>query len=253
MQMMSARRGDALAFTGVPGMRSDFLARQDGELNQWAAHVAAKLAVEAPAFGVPEAMAEDFIAKQQAFAAALSLAQAATTRTAPVVREKNDSRRSLEIAARQVAAMVRATPSVTSGQRIELGIRVKKEGLTRVAKPSTPPAVRITSSRGNTIDIQLIDIESGRCSKPNGGIAGAMLYTFVGPQWPADKDLWQCRGNITRCRASVRFAASTPPGSRVWVMAAWYNTRGEHGATSQPVSINIAGGEVMLNGIALAA
>ena len=74
------------------------------------------------------------------------------------------------------------------------------------------------------------------------GVAGASVFSFVGPTAPAELAAWKFEGNTTRTRVDVLFPADTPPGSKIWVCAFWFNPRAQAGPTSAPVSTNLPGG-----------
>lgn len=233
-------------------MRTDFLPRRDEDLRGWAANMAAHLAADPQRYGVPEPLAQELIQRQEAFAAAMQVAAEPGTRTVVTVSIKNDARRALEVAARQVAALARATPGVSDAERIGLGLRPRKAGLTRTPRPDARPVVRIVSAVGYAIEIELADGPGGRRARP-AQVAGAALFTHVGPAAPVDVEQWQYRGTVSRCRATLYFPGDTPPGSRVWCFAYWLNPRGEHGPSALPACTNLPGGAVLPRSIELAA
>ena len=84
-------------------------------------------------------------------------------------------------------------------------------------------------------------------------MAAAAIFTFIGPQQPAELDRWQYRGNMTRCRGTLQCPVETAPAARVWVTARWYNPRGEGEPAGNAAQPNLPGGAVSAAATLLAA
>ena len=68
---------------------------------------------------------------------------------------------------------------------------------------------------------------ASRRGKP-AGVAGAMVFTFVGAAAPATMDQWQFAGNVTRPTVELPFGTSAS-GDTVHITAYWTNAKGESG------------------------
>jgi hypothetical protein len=79
------------------------------------------------------------------------------------------------------------------------------------------------------------------------GVAGANVYSHVGPTPPVSLNDWTLEGHASRTnKVEIVLPADVAGGSTVWVCASWYNPRGMAGATSAPVSTNIPGGVISM-------
>jgi hypothetical protein len=102
--------------------------------------------------------------------------------------------------------------------------------------------VDIKSVSGRTIKVRVHSSTSTRRGKP-AGVAGANVYSHVGPTPPPSLNDWTLEGHANRPSAvEIALPADVPGGSMVWICANWYNPRGQAGPTSAPVSTNIPGG-----------
>ena len=70
------------------------------------------------------------------------------------------------------------------------------------------------------------------------GVAGAMVFTYVGAEPPAVIAQWRLEGQVTRMTFEKEFDAAVAPGSLVWFSAYWYYPRGQNGPVSTPISTN---------------
>jgi hypothetical protein len=76
------------------------------------------------------------------------------------------------------------------------------------------------------------------------GAIGAEVFSFVGDTPPADLAGWRPEGVVTRTDFNVVFGSSAADGKKVWIIARWFNRRGEEGALSSAVSAYVGGGTV---------
>jgi hypothetical protein len=220
--------------------KHDFLPSREADLLAWSANFDSQInSPPGPAqFGLTVAQANAYTALHHAFVAGYTAANNANTNSRATIGAKDDAKRALKASARMLARLIRATPGVTSDQRLQLGLTVPDRHLTPVARPSDPPIVIILPSIGRTIRIRLRDKESPtRRGKPP-GIAGAAIMSCVARDddnsLPARQADWTFHGNATRHFFDVNFDSEVPAGAKIWIVASWYNTRGQLGPTSTP-------------------
>ena len=104
--------------------------------------------------------------------------------------------------------------------------------------------LEVIERMGTVVKVRLHDATGERRGKPD-GVAGARIYSHIGPTAPVNVVDWKFEGQVTRtAEIPITFASETAPGTIVWFTACWYNPRGETGPGCAPVSTNIAGGEM---------
>jgi hypothetical protein len=130
---------------------------------------------------------------------------------------------------------------VTNDQRFSLGLPIRRVP-SPIPQPGEAPDVDVKSVSGRTIICRIHRATGSRRGKPP-GVAGANVYSHVGPTPPASLNDWTLEGHASRPNAvEIVLPADVPGGSTVWICANWYNPRGQAGPTSAPVSTNIPGG-----------
>ena len=134
------------------------------------------------------------------------------------VSEKNDARTALKNSARLLATIIQGQATVTDAQKIELGLTVRSAP-SRIPRPADAPALDIVSVERRTVHLRLHDAtDASRRGKP-AGVAGATLFSFIGPTPPSNPNDWKFEGNTTRTTFDVTFPDSVAPGTQVWVCA----------------------------------
>lgn len=222
-------------------MAANFLPGKDAELLSWSSNFSTKISAAATTYGLTTSQATSYASLQSAFASAYATAIAPSTRTRGTVAAKNDARKTLKSNARMLARIVQATPTVTSAQKLDLGLDPRDVEPSPINPPTESPVIEIVAALGRTIRVNLRSVGSDRRGKPN-GVAGASLFSFVGAVAPSDLSAWTFEGSTTRTSFVVEFAPATPAGSQVWLTAFWFNPRSQAGPACTPISAYIAGG-----------
>lgn len=214
--------------------KHDFLPAREADLLAWSLNF--NDLINTPPgpgiFGLTPAQATAYTALHDAYATAYTRAVNPSTNTRSSIVAKNDAKKALKAYARMLARLVRATPEVTNGQRGELGLTVPDPDLTPVQRPSDPPVVSILPSMGRTVRIRLRDKAEPMRKGKSPGVAGAAVLSYVGDEPPQRMAEWTFHGNATRRFFDVRFDVQVPPGAKAWIVAMWFNTRGEFGPAS---------------------
>ena len=144
---------------------------------------------------------------------------------------------------RSLVRQIQAWPQITDDKRRALDITVPDRSRTPAPRPSTPPALDVVYVDGHSVTLRLRDAANVRRSRPVGA-SGANVLTFVGDLAPTSLAGWTFQGNATTREFSFVAPPTAQPGSRVWITATWYGTRGETGPLAQPVYTHVGFGGV---------
>jgi hypothetical protein len=170
-----------------------------------------------------------------AFQSALATSNAPTTRTRPAVAAKNQARADLRGIAGHLVATVRSNLAISNEQLLELGIKPRTQRQP-VPPPAFAPDIDIVSVNGNRVTIRLHNSQTvGRRRRPV-GVAGAAVFSHVGPSAPEDPTLYRFEGNVTKTEVVVELPSSVQPGTKVWFTAFWYSPTAASGPGAVPVS-----------------
>jgi hypothetical protein len=226
-----------------------FLPSTDAGLLAWSENFSALINAAGAPYGVPVPLAVAYATKHTSYATKLQLAVEPTTRTKLTVADKNDAKHFLKVAARQIASIIDGQATVTTAQRLALGLTVRDVVPTPIPAPSAAPLIEVKGVFGRTARVRLIDAaHPTRRGRPAGTI-GAAVFSYVGAgpggaTPPADLGLWKFEGNTGRTTVDVLFPNAVAPGATVWLAAFWFNARMQAGPTAAPVSTNLPGGSV---------
>jgi hypothetical protein len=223
-------------------MARSFLPDRDSLLLAWSLNFSNRITATPTTYGLTAAQATAYAAVHAAFATALAAVDP-NERSKSLVAAKNTARDNLRTQARALAKLVDGTLTVTPAQRLELGLNVRKTP-TPIPVPTASPFIETRQRYGTTVFVRISD-GSGKRARPS-GTQGARVYTFVGDTPPTDPQDWFDEGQTTRADVELLFPAETPPGTTVWITAAWYNPRGQLGPACTPVSTVLAGGAMRM-------
>jgi hypothetical protein len=216
-------------------MASSFLPDKDQDLEAWAANFDTKITATPTAYGLVAGDATAFHSLAADFTTKLAAAVNPATRTPVTVQAKDTSRAALRAKARALAKIINAYPPITNAQRVELGLNVRDTTPTPIPPPATKPLLSVDPDG----TLRLVDeTMPDRRGKPV-GVRGALVFTKIDGPAPVDPDDAKFAALATRFRAALPL----PPGSNgktLWVLAQWYNLRGELGPVSAVASTTIA-------------
>jgi hypothetical protein len=214
-----------------------FLPNTDSGLLLWAKRFSTLIGEDAPVYGLTPLDATNFAALLSVYSSNLAACDPGV-RSKKAVSEKNHGRQNLKNLARFLARRIEGMPTVTDAQKIELGLHVRS-GRSPISRPAEAPDLDIVSVAGRAITIRLHG-QSGSARRGKGaGIAGAVLFSFIGDAPPADPGQWKWEGNTTLTMATIEFPESAAPGTMVWATAHWRNPRDEVGPGARPISAMI--------------
>ncbi len=221
-------------------MRQSYFPSTDAGLLAWARNMSDRLSADYGAFGIDEQRSADFANLVEYYADAYQAANLPGIRSSAATTIKNQAREALKNAARLIVSIVRGQTDVSDAQKIELGITVPAPRRQAIPRPSHGPRLAITAMSGRTAQVRLTnaELQAGRSKPP--GIQGALIFVASGEQPPAPgAGEWKFHSGTSRTKSRVSFPANLPPGTKVWICAAWVNARKQLGPPSVPVETHI--------------
>ena len=218
-----------------------FLPSTDDGLLSFAQNASSFLNAAPSAYGLTGEQAMSFDEAYSEYNDALVTARHSSTRTKPNIERKNEKRRALVKRVRETMEIVQAHPGTTDAMRDELKITVRDRRPTPVPVPDTSPVIEVISVLGRRVSFKLRSTDAADRGKPD-GVKGAVVFTATGEQEPTTVEAFKFEGNITVIKSFVDFPASVSAGSKVWLMACWFNPKLETGLACSPVPVYLAGG-----------
>ena len=220
-------------------MSKDYVPGRELDLEAYCSNQIAKITPTPQAWGTSPSDLESYNEAFLAFSAVLAASRDPATRTHAVVVAKSDARKRVIAEARKIAATVQACREVTNSMRAQIGLTIRKEEPTPIGIPFEAPVAEVKNRLGTMVEVRV----HGGTGRPRPhGVAGCALFSFVGAVPPAELKAWTFEGDCTRSTAEITFDAALPPGTTVWITAAWYNPRGQRGPACAPISTFLAGG-----------
>jgi hypothetical protein len=209
----------------------------DQELLNFALNYSEVISAGPTALGLTTTIATELASRTSTYQTKL-LARNDPTNMNPVARlEKAQARADLDDYIRETARIVQACPTVTDVQREQLRLPIHKTHGTPVDPITDAPLLTILKIFGHNITIRVRDISGTRRGKPVNA-RGCMIYSYVGTTPPEDYRQWASEGVITRDSVIVALPESLAVGTKVYITACWYNTRGA-GPACTPVAVVI--------------
>jgi hypothetical protein len=220
---------------------ADFIGDTDAGILAFASNFSSVITSAPLPLGLTVLQATALAGLVSSYSAALTASTDPSTRGPAAVLSKEEKKRLLISNIRLLARIIQANPAVTNDQRFSLGLPIRRVP-SPIPQPGEAPDVDVKSVSGRTIICRIHRATGSRRGKPP-GVAGANVYSHVGPTPPASLNDWTLEGHASRPNAvEIVLPADVPGGSTVWICANWYNPRGQAGPTSAPVSTNIPGG-----------
>lgn len=220
------------------------LPKTDTGLLQWSQNVVNLITPLPATWGLVVGDVTSYTAVHNSFSTSVAACDP-NVRTKPAVVIKNAARTALKNAAAVVANKIYASPLVTDGMKVQIGMP-PRQSPSVIPAPSTAPAIEIISTLGATVRIRLRDADGASRGKP-AGTSGASVFSFVGATPPGDLTAWTFEGNTGRVnKIDVVFPSTVASGAKVWLTAFWFNGRKQSGPSTLPVSANLPGGGVSM-------
>ena len=132
-------------------MARDHFPDTDGGLLGWSLNFSTRITAEPVPLGLTPALATSYAAVHAAFATAMAAVDPGVPSKASVIA-KNNQKKTLKIAARQLIDIINGQPDVSDEQKIELGINVKAQPVP-VPIPSVSPGLDVLSVVGALVKL----------------------------------------------------------------------------------------------------
>ncbi|MDB5320777.1 MAG: hypothetical protein JWN40_2408 [Phycisphaerales bacterium] len=190
------------------------------------------------AFGLVAGDATALHALTLDYSTRLATATTPATRNRVSVASKDTSKLALTAKLRQLIRIVSAYPPLTPSQRANLGLNPRDVTPTPVPQPATRPMLALDPDGV----ARIFDETTPDNRRKPPGVRGAIVFSKIGAETdapPVSPD--DARFAVIATRN--RFSIPIPPGSNgkmLWVMAQWFNERGELGPVSVVASTAIA-------------
>lgn len=231
----------------------DFLPRRAADLLSWSANFDRLINLDPQAYHLSGEQAAAYAQAHAEFVAALRAAHDPATRGGSTINTKLGAEARLRREARMLAKIVRAALRDDLIARYDLGLCPSRPSRAQRAKPDTAPVLRVDWPRGHVVPVRLRDAASPDSTARPRDVRGALVFVCIGehaPPWSpretpptpdADGPHWMLHRGASRGRLMVTFPAELPPGTKVWITAAWSNRHGA-GPFASPVHAHLGEG-----------
>ena len=140
---------------------------------------------------------------------------------------------------------IQSNPSVTEAQKIAFGLNPRDGQPTPRPAPTSKPAVLVRGANVQNLQILirvLDEADPTRRGRP-AGTGGVHVFSWVAPAAgelpPADVEMWRFELMLTR-RDGVITMNPADAGKTIYIVARYFNPKGEVGPLSDPVQTVIA-------------
>jgi hypothetical protein len=210
---------------------------KDSLLVQWSANADAKLTASPATWGYDAAFATSYSALHDAYVDAYNAMMQARedgTRSESLTATKDSCKLAVLQVARQMYANVQKAVGISDTDKILLGVHVPDVSPTPQPVPALAPQASVTGINGDVVTVRLRDAEDpDRRARPK-FTAGASIFSFVGEAPPSDPGLYKFEGNFGETTVDITFP-DQEPGTKVFIVAAWFNNRKESGPGCTPI------------------
>ena len=226
-------------------MGADYIPTSDAGLLSWSNNFSTKITATPTAYGLTAANATAYAAAQSAYATSYAAAINPSTRGPLAVNNKNVARASLVSVSRHMAMQVQGTMTVTSSQKLELGLNPRTTFPSPIPVPMQA-GMEVLKVSGNVVRVRAYNpADPTRRAKPD-GVSSITVMSYVGASAPAADGPWYFQGTTTRPTFDVAFVGeSAVAGAKVWLTCFFANPRGLSGQACPPISTNLQSGEVV--------
>jgi hypothetical protein len=206
---------------------------KDSALAAWSTNANTRIVASPSTFSLSAADATAFTAVFTPFIAAYEAAAAVGARSRSLVAAKDTAKGNLLRVARDVYGTVQASTAVSDANKELLGVVVRRTPAP-IPAPSVAPDLDVVSILANVMKKRIHDASTTLRRKP-AGVAGANVFSFVGPAAPAEASEWKFEGGTTKAVIDIVFDAELAPGTQVWLTACWFNRKAMTGPACTPI------------------
>jgi hypothetical protein len=208
-----------------------FPPRKDDGLLAWSTNFRDRIAAQPGDVGLTAAQAAAYGVLHDAFAARYAVVSTGNGNATVAIGAKNLARRALLYAAGgawELVNIVQAHPGTNDAMRGELGMRIRAQPV-RVSAPRHPPKMSIVATVGRVVTIRLRDKKRPDSHGKPPGVRGATVLYAVGQHMPQHVSQWLFAMNTSKPVFAFEIPASVPAGSKVWLIAFWFNDKMQSG------------------------
>jgi hypothetical protein len=211
--------------------QNDYVPRRDVEFAEWAEVFLVNIFPSLERFGFPLEVYGRLMELREAYAVAMNIAGNPMTRTKGATKDKNDARRVLETEIRRaVRRYLLPNPRVSSKDREDLRLPIRKERYTPLAVPTSHPKLEIESFDSRQLRLHLRDSDTGNRARPSGVIGALVVYGLLDSP-PADITYLLHNRMVTRTPYVFEFLGRER-GKMAYFAACWQNRKGKIGPWS---------------------
>lgn len=213
---------------------SDYLPSGDSELLGFAQNYSTVITANPTSVGLTVPIATQLSSLVTTFQTKLSALETPANRNPIAFQQKQEAKKELVAYIRETARQIQGTMTVTDVQRAQLRLTIHDVTPTPAEPIDVAPALTVLKTYGHSIHIRVRDASGavrGRIPQAD----GCIIYSFVGATPPAGSEGWHCEGPMSKDTMLVAFDPALPVGTKVYLTAQWFNTRGS-GPGSTPVA-----------------
>jgi hypothetical protein len=158
---------------------------------------------------------------------------------------ENDAKAALIPYARELYSIVKFSPTASNENKTLIGIHIDDAEPSPEPPPALPPALTIVSVIGRTVRCKIVDSSTPNARRRAINAKGATVLSYVGTTPPPASDPgWKLEGQTGKTTFNVQFPDDVAFGTPCWVIALWYNARGQYSPACQPVQTFLLTGTV---------
>lgn len=219
-------------------LQPPYIPTRDPELNDWAQNFASLITASPATYGLTPGDAVAIQTSADDFNTALTLAVNPSTRTKPVVADKDAKKAAFLGVARPYAINIKNNLGVTNESKLDLGLNLINSARTPVPAPDSNPLLSVIAATQGSHTIRFSDSNTpDKRSKPFGAI-GLQLFLKIGTapvSNPSDSSFY---ASVTRQPFAVQFSADDN-GKTATYFGRWITRTGLVGPWSPPVSFGV--------------
>lgn len=225
-------------------MSSDYIPARDEDFLTWATAMSAKITANPTSFSLVAADATALAALVTSFTTAMAAVGDDATKTKVAVAVKDTARIALTAEIRALVRRIQASASVTVAQKVSLGLNPHDTVPSPTPAPGTKPVGEAVASSSRNVYTRWADQATPTRRARPAGASGLQVFSWVAPANgalpPADLEQWRFEGLSTRSSFTVGCNAEDV-GKQIYVVARWYNRKGEVGPASDPIVTIVVG------------
>ena len=215
----------------------------DAGLLFWAENASSKILSQPQRYGQDNDRAQLLQDKTDEYAVAFAAASNPSTRTRITIAAKNAARDALRAAAGVINDYAQADGSVTTGDKLDVGLPVYKAPAPRPA-PLLGPELDVIAVDVRSVYVKMRDRENPlRRGKPV-DVASAMIFVAVGDEPPQSLSAWRQVATASKTGWAFDLPADVEPGMKFYVTACWCTATQKMSPLSEPVAAYVQYGGV---------